>query len=234
MAKKPAAGAAKSGNNRVLATNRKARHNYSILDTFEAGIALMGTEVKSLRDGAASLADAFATVDDGEIWLRNLTGDNVAAVRLAFKDSASICDDGGLLLLEIFAAQMIVTGRGVHLHNAVKDFENGNVERAPTQIEYQESTPVGQVLDAVGQGGGCGFVQKPLDLQARKHSGSACRASLLVVEVGWNRDDRLGHRLAKIGFGVRLQLAQDQRGQFLRQKIPICQFCQDLFPRQLH
>ena len=59
-------------NNQVVATNRKARHNYAILETFEAGIALMGTEVKSLRDGQASLADAFATVDDGEIWLRNL------------------------------------------------------------------------------------------------------------------------------------------------------------------
>ena len=59
-------------NNQVVASNRKARHNYAILETFEAGIALMGTEVKSLRDGQASLADAFATVDDGEIWLRNL------------------------------------------------------------------------------------------------------------------------------------------------------------------
>jgi SsrA-binding protein len=59
-------------NNKVVATNRRARHNYSILDTYEAGVALVGTEVKSLRDGTASLADAFATVDDGEIWLRNL------------------------------------------------------------------------------------------------------------------------------------------------------------------
>jgi SsrA-binding protein len=62
----------KSRNNQVVATNRRARHNYSILETFEAGVALVGTEVKSLRDGTASLADAFATVDDGEIWLRNL------------------------------------------------------------------------------------------------------------------------------------------------------------------
>ena len=61
----------KSGNNAVVATNRKARHNYSIIDTYEAGIALVGTEVKSLREGLASLADAFATVDDGEVWLRN-------------------------------------------------------------------------------------------------------------------------------------------------------------------
>jgi SsrA-binding protein len=70
MAKK--ADPSRSPNNRVVATNRKARHNYSILETFEAGVALVGTEVKSLRDGQASLADAFATVDDGEIWLRNL------------------------------------------------------------------------------------------------------------------------------------------------------------------
>ena len=56
----------------VIATNRKARHNYTIIDTYEAGIALLGTEVKSLREGKASLVDAFATVDDGEIWLRAL------------------------------------------------------------------------------------------------------------------------------------------------------------------
>lgn len=57
---------------KAIATNRKARHNYTILDTYEAGIALVGTEVKSLRDGKASLVDAFATVDDGEVWLRGL------------------------------------------------------------------------------------------------------------------------------------------------------------------
>ncbi|GLP76849.1 SsrA-binding protein [Mycobacterium antarcticum] len=72
MAKKSAADVKKHRNNQVVATNRKARHNYSILETFEAGVALMGTEVKSLREGQASLADSFATVDDGEVWLRNL------------------------------------------------------------------------------------------------------------------------------------------------------------------
>ncbi len=65
------AGDAKGGK-KVIATNRKARHHYAVLDTYECGVVLTGTEVKSLRDGAASLADAFATVDDGEIWLRNL------------------------------------------------------------------------------------------------------------------------------------------------------------------
>ena len=62
---------ARSGRHNV-ATNRRARHDFSILDTYEAGIALTGTEVKSLREGKASLADSFATVDDGEVWLRNV------------------------------------------------------------------------------------------------------------------------------------------------------------------
>jgi SsrA-binding protein len=56
----------------IIATNRRARHDYSIIDVYEAGIALTGTEVKSLREGKASLADSFATIDDGEVWLRNL------------------------------------------------------------------------------------------------------------------------------------------------------------------
>jgi SsrA-binding protein len=54
-----------------VAQNRKARHDYNILNTYEAGIVLGGTEVKSLREGRASLVDAFATVDEGEVWLRN-------------------------------------------------------------------------------------------------------------------------------------------------------------------
>lgn len=62
----------KATNNPVIATNRKARHDYTILDTYEAGIQLVGTEVKSLREGKASLVDAFATIDDGEVWLRAL------------------------------------------------------------------------------------------------------------------------------------------------------------------
>lgn len=64
--------AMKEKGRKVIATNRKARHNYAILDVYEAGIALVGTEVKSLREGKASLVDAFATVDNGEVWLRGL------------------------------------------------------------------------------------------------------------------------------------------------------------------
>jgi SsrA-binding protein len=54
---------------RVVVSNRKARHDYHILDTLEAGIVLLGTEVKSLRGGNANLQDSHATVKNGEIWL---------------------------------------------------------------------------------------------------------------------------------------------------------------------
>ncbi|HEX6519703.1 MAG TPA: SsrA-binding protein SmpB [Streptosporangiaceae bacterium] len=60
------------GNNKVIARNRRARHDYAIEDVYEAGIALTGTEVKSLRAGRASLTDGFALVSDGEVWLHNV------------------------------------------------------------------------------------------------------------------------------------------------------------------
>jgi len=58
-------------NSRVVAENRKARYNYEILDTVEAGIQLHGTEVKALRDGRANVADAYASDAGGELWLYN-------------------------------------------------------------------------------------------------------------------------------------------------------------------
>lgn len=54
---------------KVVATNRRARHDYAIDDTYEAGMVLTGTEVKALRQGRASLIDGYAFVDGGEIWL---------------------------------------------------------------------------------------------------------------------------------------------------------------------
>ncbi|RMF61090.1 MAG: SsrA-binding protein SmpB [Calditrichaeota bacterium] len=57
---------------KVIATNRKARHDYQVLDTLEAGIVLTGTEVKSLREGKANLKDSYATVKDGEVFLFNV------------------------------------------------------------------------------------------------------------------------------------------------------------------
>jgi SsrA-binding protein len=56
----------------LVAQNRRARHDYHIEDTFEAGLVLTGTEVKSLREGRASLIDGYAAVDNGEVWLHNV------------------------------------------------------------------------------------------------------------------------------------------------------------------
>jgi len=54
-----------------VAENRKARFNYEIIDTYEAGLVLMGTEVKSLREGKANIAESYASDEGGEIWLIN-------------------------------------------------------------------------------------------------------------------------------------------------------------------
>ena len=58
-----------SHSDRVVATNRRARHDYEILETLECGIVLTGSEVKSLREGKAQIADSFARIDNGELWL---------------------------------------------------------------------------------------------------------------------------------------------------------------------
>ena len=68
---KPAA-AAEKGADRLIVSNRKARYEYHVLDTWETGIVLQGTEVKALREGKANLQDAFARVDNGEVWLFNV------------------------------------------------------------------------------------------------------------------------------------------------------------------
>jgi SsrA-binding protein len=62
---------AKEQGRRLIASNKKARHDYAILKTYEAGLVLAGTEVKSLRGGKAQLADAYATAEGGELFLYN-------------------------------------------------------------------------------------------------------------------------------------------------------------------
>ncbi|MDO4953166.1 MAG: SsrA-binding protein SmpB [Synergistaceae bacterium] len=57
---------------KTVAQNRKARHDYFIVDSFETGIVLTGTEIKSLRDGRANLKDGYAVVKNGELWLENV------------------------------------------------------------------------------------------------------------------------------------------------------------------
>ena len=68
MAKAPKRPAADS-RNRPIASNRRARRDYDVLETYEAGMVLVGSEVKSLRDGKAQLQDSYARVQDGEVWL---------------------------------------------------------------------------------------------------------------------------------------------------------------------
>src|SRR5882757_1298351 len=63
---------AKETGHKLIAQNKKARHDYHILDTYEAGLVLTGTEVKSLRLGRASLVDGFGQLDGGEAWLHNV------------------------------------------------------------------------------------------------------------------------------------------------------------------
>jgi SsrA-binding protein len=57
---------------RLIAENRKARHDYHILETMEAGVALLGTEVKAIREGRINLRDSYARPDNGEIWMMNV------------------------------------------------------------------------------------------------------------------------------------------------------------------
>ena len=57
---------------KVIAVNRKARHEYEIFETFDAGLALTGTEIKSVRAGKVSMADSFAKAENGEMWLHNM------------------------------------------------------------------------------------------------------------------------------------------------------------------
>jgi len=68
-AKKKKKKVAENPNERVISENRKARHDYTILDTLECGIVLVGSEVKSLRDGSVSLAEAYGRIIEGEVWL---------------------------------------------------------------------------------------------------------------------------------------------------------------------
>lgn len=70
-AKTPAGGPPEAPKIKVVADNRRARHEYEIIETYETGIELVGTEVKSMRSGKANLQDAFARIEDGELWLYN-------------------------------------------------------------------------------------------------------------------------------------------------------------------
>jgi SsrA-binding protein len=81
---------------KVVASNRRARHDYDILETFECGIVLTGSEVKSLRDAKIQLKDSYARVQDGELWLH---GVHVSPYAFASGDNAHDPDRARKLLL---------------------------------------------------------------------------------------------------------------------------------------
>lgn len=69
IAPKPAALARDPNAKKIVLSNRRARHEYEILQTFDAGLALVGTEVKSIRNARANIQDAFCKIENGEVWL---------------------------------------------------------------------------------------------------------------------------------------------------------------------
>ena len=80
---------------KVVATNRKARHDYLIEDTFEAGLVLTGSEIKSIRSGQVNLRDSYATVREGELWLVNV---HIAAYQQASYENHEPRRDRKLLM----------------------------------------------------------------------------------------------------------------------------------------
>ena len=80
----------------VVATNRRARHDYDVVETFECGIVLTGSEVKSIRDGKIQLKDSFARVQDGELWLH---GVHISPYAYAHGENAHDPDRARKLLL---------------------------------------------------------------------------------------------------------------------------------------
>ena len=104
-ARKPASG--------DVATNRRARQKFELLDRFECGIELLGTEVKALREGKAQLGDAYAVIERGEVWLRNAHIPPYAPASTA-KASAPAADGDKLGTLREFkenAERMFLVGK---------------------------------------------------------------------------------------------------------------------------
>ena len=112
---------------KLIAENRKARHDYHILERFEAGIALTGTEVKSLRDGGGNLREAYAQLHDGEVFL---VGANIAPYRQGNMQNHEPTRDRKLLLhrREIGQLGKKVAERGMTLVPLAMYFSDGRVK----------------------------------------------------------------------------------------------------------
>jgi SsrA-binding protein len=112
---------------KVVASNRKARHEYEILDTFEAGIALRGPEVKSLRNGKANLTDGYAVIRRGEVFLANV---HIGAYEKAWRENLEPRRERKLLLhrAEISRLEGKVAERGLTLIPLQLYFKNGRAK----------------------------------------------------------------------------------------------------------
>ena len=113
----------------IIADNRKAAHDYHFLETFEAGIALNGTEVKSIRDGGANLRDSFARVEGGEVWAYNI---HIAAYRNRGSSDHEPTRRRKLLLHRQEIRKLIgkTTERGMTVVPTRMYFKNGRVKVA--------------------------------------------------------------------------------------------------------
>jgi SsrA-binding protein len=111
----------------VVASNRRARREYEILDTFEAGIALLGPEVKSLRNGKGSLTDGYGVIRRGEVFLVNV---HIGPYEKAWRENAEPRRERKLLLhrAEISRLQGRVVERGLTLIPLQLYFKNGRAK----------------------------------------------------------------------------------------------------------
>ena len=112
---------------KIIATNRRARHEYEILETFEAGIALLGPEVKSLREGRANLSDAYAMARGREMFLVNL---HISPYRQASRANPDPVRERKLLLHKREIAQLAgsVSQRGLTVVPLSLYFRNGRAK----------------------------------------------------------------------------------------------------------
>ena len=112
---------------KVVASNRRARHLYEVLETFEAGLVLVGPEVKSLRDARANLGDAYGVIRNGECWLEKL---HISAYEPAMRDNPEPQRPRKLLLhrRQIRKLRVRVTERGMTLVPLRLYFKNGRAK----------------------------------------------------------------------------------------------------------
>lgn len=112
---------------KVVASNRRARHLYEVLETFEAGLVLVGPEVKSLREARANLGDAYGVIRNGECWLEKL---HISAYEPATRDNPEPQRPRKLLLhrQQIRKLRVRVTERGMTLVPLRLYFKNGRAK----------------------------------------------------------------------------------------------------------